>query len=36
MTIRDETLASYERQGQLIIPCNTTSELFNKACTYNN
>ncbi|WP_027701841.1 DNA polymerase IV [Metaclostridioides mangenotii] len=31
ITIRDETLASYERQGQLIIPCHTTNELFNKA-----
>ncbi|WP_081800309.1 hypothetical protein [Metaclostridioides mangenotii] len=31
ITIRDETLSSYERQGQLIIPCHTTNELFNKA-----
>ncbi len=31
ITIRDETLSSYDRQGQLIIPCHTTNELFNKA-----
>ncbi|WP_024622311.1 hypothetical protein [Metaclostridioides mangenotii] len=31
ITIRDGTLSSYERQGQLIIPCHTTNELFNKA-----
>jgi DNA polymerase-4 len=31
ITIRDESLSSYERQGQLIIPCHTTNELFNKA-----
>lgn len=31
ITIRDETLSSYERQGQLIIPSHTTNELFSKA-----
>lgn len=31
ITVRDSTLSWYERQGKIVIPCNTTPEIFDKA-----